>query len=368
MDVNEKYMRRCIDLALKAQGFTYPNPMVGAVIVHNDKIIGEGFHLKAGEPHAEVVAINSVKDKELLKNSTIYVSLEPCSHHGKTPPCADLIIYCGIPNIVVGTPDSNAKVSGEGIRKLKTAGRNVTVGVLQKECRYINRRFFTYHEKKRPYVILKWAESLDGYIDVDPAAKDGRGSYWISGLPERVLVHRWRATEQAILTGGRTVRVDNPGLNVRFWSGYDPVRVILSRSGNIDKNASVFKSNNHNGSIGKGNSSYGGRGPTLLFTQGETNNFQGCDVVRLSDGTEAATQVLDQLYKLGLQSIIIEGGAETLTHFISTGLWDEARIFTGKIPFSDGVKAPKITGKVTCVWQFDKCTLKVVQRYGKARS
>ena len=368
MDFNEKYMGRCLDLARKAEGFTYPNPMVGAVIVHNDKIIGEGFHLKAGGPHAEVVAINSVKDKKLLKDSTIYVNLEPCSHHGKTPPCADLIIYCGIPNIVVGTTDSNTKVSGDGIRKLKAAGRKVVVGVLQKECRHLNRRFFTYHEKKRPYVILKWAESSDGYIDIEPTAKDGRGSFWISGMPERVLVHRWRATEQAILTGGNTVRIDNPGLNVRYWSGYDPVRVVLSRSGNIEKNAAVFKSANKKDRNGDDQLCFGSRGPTLMFTMGETNNIPGSEVIRLSDETAAATQVLDQLYKLGLQSVIIEGGAETLNHFISLGLWDEARVFTGKIPFSDGVKAPKITGKVTCVWQFDKCTLKVIQKPGKTRS
>jgi diaminohydroxyphosphoribosylaminopyrimidine deaminase/5-amino-6-(5-phosphoribosylamino)uracil reductase len=368
MGNDEKYMRRCLDLAKKAEGFTYPNPLVGAVIVHNDKIIGEGFHLKAGGPHAEVVAINSVKDKELLRNSTIYVNLEPCSHHGKTPPCADLIIYCGIPNIVVGTPDSNDKVSGEGIRKLKAAGRNVTVGVLQKECRHLNRRFFTSHEKKRPYVILKWAESSDGFIDIDPAAKEGRGSYWISGLTERVLVHRWRATEQVILTGGRTVRVDNPGLNVRFWNGFDPVRVVLSRSGNIDKNAYVFKTNYRSGKKSKDPFFYGSRGPTLLFTEGEASSFPGCEVVKLTDGTEAAVQVMDQLYKMGLQSVIIEGGAETLNHFISLGLWDEARIFTGKIPFTNGVKAPKVSGKVTCLWPFDKCTLKVVHRYAKSRS
>lgn len=358
MGNDEKYMRRCLDLAKKGEGFTYPNPLVGAVIVHNGKIIGEGFHLKAGGPHAEVIAINSVKDKELLKNSTIYVNLEPCSHHGKTPPCTDLIIRSGIPDIVVGTPDSNDKVSGEGIRKLKAAGRNVMVGLLREESRYLNRRFFTTHEKKRPYVILKWAESSDGFIDIDATAREGRGSYWISGSAERVLVHRWRAAEQAILVGGRTVRVDNPELNVRFWSGYDPVRVVLSRSGNIEKSASLFKT---------GNSSdkdplFGSRGPTLLFTRGETGSFTGCEVIKLSDGTEAAVQVLDQLYKMGVQSVIIEGGAETLNHFISLELWDEARIFTGKVPFYGGVRAPKVSGKPICSWTFDKCTLKVAQK------
>ncbi len=368
MDINEKYMRRCLDLAVKAEGFTYPNPMVGSVIVHNGKIIGEGFHLRSGGPHAEVIAINSVEDKQLLKESTIYVNLEPCSHHGKTPPCADLIIYCGIPNVVIGTPDSNAKVSGNGIRKLKAAGHNVVVGVLQDECRYLNRRFFTCHEKRRPYVILKWAESSDGYIDIDPLAKDGRGSYWISGLPERVLVHRWRAAEQAILTGGRTVRVDNPGLNVRLWSGYDPLRVVLSRSGNIDKSASVFKTIKKKCKNADGRTAYGSRGPTLMFTAGDINNFPGCEVVRLSDETEAATQVLEQLYNLGLQSVIVEGGAGTLNHFISLGLWDEARIFAGKIPFTNGVKAPEITGKATCVWPFEKCTLKVIHKNNTARS
>ena len=357
MGNDEKYMRRCLDLAKKGEGFTYPNPLVGAVIVHNGKIIGEGFHLKAGEAHAEVIAINSVKDKELLKKSTIYVNLEPCSHHGKTPPCTDLIIHSGIPDIVVGTPDSNDKVSGEGIRKLEVAGRNVMVGVLRKECRYLNAVFLRPYEKET-LLILKMGGKSDGFIDIDPAAREGRGSYWISGSAERVLVHRWRAAEQAILVGGRTVRVDNPELNVRFWSGYDPVRVVLSRSGNIDKRASLFKTGNSNDK----DPLFGSRGPTLLFTRGDRGNFTGCEVIKLYDGTEAAVQVLDQLYNMGLQSVIIEGGAETLNHFISLGLWDEARIFTGKVPFYGGVRAPKVSGKPICSWTFDKCTLKVAQK------
>lgn len=339
----EQYIRRCLELAKNAEGATYPNPIVGAVVVSDGKIIGEGFHRKAGGPHAEVFAINSVKDKSLLKKSTIYVSLEPCSHFGKTPPCADLIIDSGIPNVVVGTIDSNSKVAGKGIMKLKDAGCHVIVGVLDDECRWINRRFITFHEKKRPYIILKWAQSADGFIDIDPLAQNNRGSYWISGLPERVLVHKWRATEQAILVGGRTVRVDNPSLDVRYWSGRNPLRLVLSKTGNISGDASIFSTN----------------GQTILFSE-VNKSFNNCVTKLLNKEEETTTQIMNYLYETKIQSVIVEGGAETLGHFITSGLWDEARIFTGKESFQRGVKAPDISGREVYTQKFEKSTLRIL--------
>jgi diaminohydroxyphosphoribosylaminopyrimidine deaminase/5-amino-6-(5-phosphoribosylamino)uracil reductase len=225
------FMKRCLELASKAEGMTYPNPMVGSVIVHEGKIIGEGFHLKAGGPHAEVNAINSVSDKSKLKDSTLYVNLEPCSHFGKTPPCADLIIANSVPRVVIGTLDTSEKVSGQGLSRLKNAGCEVITGVLEKECRRLNRRFFTFHEKNRPYITLKWAQSADGYLDMIRTSDQNTGPNWITGNPERVLVHRWRAGEQAILVGAGTLRVDNPKLNVREWTGNNPLRLVLSSSG-----------------------------------------------------------------------------------------------------------------------------------------
>lgn len=238
--VENKFMRRCLEMAAKAEGLTYPNPMVGAVVVCNGKIIGEGYHLRAGEPHAEVIAINSVPDKSELKDSTLYVSLEPCSHFGKTPPCADFIISHSIPRIVIGAPDTSDKVSGQGLFRLRNAGCEVITGVLEDECRRLNRRFFTFHEKKRPYITLKWAQSADGYLDILRSEKERIEPTWITGKPERSLVHRWRAEEESILVGAGTVRVDNPKLNVRDWKGKDPLRLILSSSGNIDKGSSLL--------------------------------------------------------------------------------------------------------------------------------
>ena len=214
--------------------------MVGSVIVYNDKIIGEGWHKKAGEPHAEVNAVRSVKDKSLLKKATIYVSLEPCSHFGKTPPCCDLIIENKIPNVVVGTVDPNEKVAGNGIRKLLEAGANVTVGVLEDECNELNKRFFTFHQKKRPYIILKWAESLDGYLAPEKEINQERKPVWITNIYSRQLVHKWRSEEQAILVGTQTVIDDNPKLNVRDWSGNNPVRVILDQNNRISKDSFIF--------------------------------------------------------------------------------------------------------------------------------
>lgn len=342
---DNKYMRRCLDLAVKAEGLTYPNPVVGAVLVCDGNIAGEGYHLYAGGPHAEVIAVNSVKDKELLKGSTLYVSLEPCSHFGKTPPCTDLIISSGIPRIVVGTIDTSGKVSGRGIEKLKKAGREVMVGVMEDECRRVNRRFFTFHEKKRPYITLKWAQSADGFIDMKRPEGSTPEPYWITGMTERVLVHKWRAEEEAILVGGETVRKDNPALNVRYWKGRDPLRIILSGSGNLGKYIAdnVTKSR------------------IITFTYNNKEALpEHCTRVLLQPYITAAEQVCEALYNEGVQSLFIEGGAVVMEHFISCGLWDEARIFTGRSNFSAGVKAPVVEGKEIEMMEFEKSSLKIV--------
>jgi diaminohydroxyphosphoribosylaminopyrimidine deaminase / 5-amino-6-(5-phosphoribosylamino)uracil reductase len=325
---DNKFMKRCLELASKGEGSTYPNPLVGSVIVNDGEIIGEGYHLKAGGPHAEIIAINTVSDKSKLKTSTLYVNLEPCSHFGKTPPCADFIISNGIRRVVIGTSDTSDKVSGEGMLKLKNAGCDSLTGVLEKECRILNRRFFTFHEKKRPYITLKWAQSADGYLDIVRPEDSDQGPNWITGKPERVLVHKWRASEQAILVGAGTYRTDGPKLNVREWSGHQPLRIILSSSGSV---GNEFYSNETNGSI-------------VVFTHNKGISFSGATKVELSGKVSSSGQIVEYLYNIGIQSLFIEGGAEVLSHFISTGLWDEARIFTGKKFFHDGVKAPSLKG------------------------
>lgn len=318
------YMRRCLELAGRAEGFTSPNPMVGAVVVHNGIIIGEGFHLSAGTPHAEVHAVNTVRNKSLLPASAIYVNLEPCSHHGRTPPCADLIISSGIRRVVVGTTDTSLKVAGKGIARLREAGIEVITGVLEDECRHINRRFFTWHEKKRPYVVLKWARSADGFIDLERKAGDAAEPHWITGNTERILVHRWRAAEDAILAGGGTVRADNPALDVRLWTGKNPLRVIVSRSGNMDPASKVF-----DGSV-----------ETILFTCNEKISLPGVRVIQLEGNRPFIEEVIDSLFEMGIQSLFVEGGAFIMSHFAEAGIWDEARRFTGRMKFGGGIPDP----------------------------
>ncbi|MCX6330750.1 MAG: bifunctional diaminohydroxyphosphoribosylaminopyrimidine deaminase/5-amino-6-(5-phosphoribosylamino)uracil reductase RibD [Bacteroidia bacterium] len=343
-----KFMGRCLELAIRAKGKTCPNPMVGSVIVHDGLIIGEGYHLKAGEPHAEVIAIKSVRNKRLLESSTLYVNLEPCSHYGKTPPCAEYIISEGITKVVIGTMDTSEKVMGEGIIMLKSAGCEVITGVLEDECRWVNRRFFTYNEKKRPYIILKWAQSADGYIDIDRKENDERQPAWITGKAEKALVHKWRAAEQSILAGAGTVRADNPKLNVRDWTGDDPLRLILSSSGRLDNKSEVFRTN----------------GINIVFTHNIDVKIADTVVMKLNDSNDSAVQISDYLYNSGIQSILVEGGANVFSHFISTGLWDEARIFYGKDYFRKGVKAPVINGKVFCQTKFNLSSLEVILNEG----
>ena len=327
--VDDKMMRRCIELAVKAEGHTYPNPIVGAVIVHEGVIIGEGYHLKAGKPHAEVNAVNSVSDRSLLPESVMYVSLEPCSHFGKTPPCTELIIGSGIRRVIIGTADTSEKISGAGIARLRSAGIEVITGVLEKECRQVNRRFFTFHEKRRPYVTLKWARSADGFLDLIRPPESDREPYWISGKAERVLVHKWRAAEETILVGAGTVRNDNPRLNVRYWSGKDPLRLILSASGNT--------------------ANYAGRNvtsqPVFTFTKVKDADSHFSERVILSDESSSALQIMNWLYNRGIQSLFVEGGGEVLRHFTDEDLWDEARIFTGRKDFKEGIAAPVLSGR-----------------------
>ena len=320
-------MRRCLELAKNGLGTTYPNPMVGSVIVSDDKIIGEGWHKKSGESHAEVNAVNAVKDKSLLKNATIYVSLEPCSHYGKTPPCCDLIIRNEIPNVVIGTVDPNIKVAGNGIKKLIEAGKNVIVGVLEAECVELNKRFFTFHNKKRPYVILKWAESKDGFIaPIRKTQNDQikRKPVWITNEFSQQLVHKWRSEEQAILVGTQTAVDDNPKLDVRDWTGNNPIRIVLDQNNRIPKASHLFDN----------------QVKTIIFSKLSASSKENCNFEGIDFGQNIAKQILNILYKHQIQSVIIEGGSQTLQTFIDENIWDEARVFIGNPSFETGIKAP----------------------------
>jgi diaminohydroxyphosphoribosylaminopyrimidine deaminase / 5-amino-6-(5-phosphoribosylamino)uracil reductase len=325
MKTHEFYMKRCIELAKNGLGTTYPNPMVGSVIVHNGKIIGEGWHKKAGEPHAEVNAVNSVKDKSLLKEATIYVSLEPCSHFGKTPPCCDLIIANKIPNVVIGTIDPFAKVAGNGVKKLIESGKNVTIGILEDECNELNKRFFTFHQKKRPYIILKWAETADGFIA--PISKTEKSPVWITNSYSRQLVHKWRTEEQAILVGTNTVLEDNPKLDARDFKGNNPIRIVWDKSNKITEEFHI-----KNGIIS-----------TFFLTESKNlTEKQNIYYKNTIFDTLLAKRTLDILYKENIQSVIVEGGSQTLQTFIDANLWDEARVFLSENTFNQGVIAPKL--------------------------
>lgn len=324
------YMRRCIELAKNGLGTTSGNPMVGAVIVYNGKIIGEGWHRKAGEPHAEVNAINSVKNKNLLRKSTIYVSLEPCSHFGKTPPCSDLIIKHNIKNIVIGTIDTFSKVCGNGISKLKNNGCNVIVGVLEKECISLNKRFFSFHNKKRPYIILKWAETKDGFIDKIRKPDSEKKPTWISNKYSKQLVHKWRSEEDAILVGTNTVIEDNPTLNTRLWSGKNPTRIIIDRNLRISDKYSVLDN-----SI-----------KTIVITSKYKDNLKNIFYEFVDFSSPIFIQkILNVLIKHRIQSVIVEGGRYTLQSFIDSNLWDEARVFRSEKRFFQGIEAPSIKHK-----------------------
>lgn len=317
MNIHEKYINRCIQIAKNGLGNTAPNPMVGAVIVLHNKIIGEGYTAPFGGAHAEVNAIQSVVDKTQLKKATLYVTLEPCNHFGKTPPCTNLIIENKIPNIVIGTLDPHDKVAGKGIKKLQKAGCHVTVGVLEAACKAHHKRFLMFHKKKRPYIILKWAETADGFIA--PKTRNSQKPVWISNQYSRQLVHKWRTEEQAILVGTKTVLADNPSLTAREWVGKNPIRIVLDNETLLPKNMAVFND----------------KAETILLTKKE-----------IDYKLPIAKQITAYLFSKNIQSVIIEGGLQTLQTFIDENIWDEARIFYGNATFLEGTKAPKILGQL----------------------
>lgn len=326
MTKDEKYIARCIQLAKNACCNAAPNPMVGAVIVHNGTIIGEGYHIRCGEPHAEVNAIRSVKDESLLKEATIYVSLEPCSHYGKTPPCADLIIEKGIPEVVIGCMDPFSMVAGRGIEKLRKAGIKVTVGVLEEECRQLIRRFITFNTRKRPYITLKWAESADGFIDKN---REVGNPVLLSTPLTSMVVHKRRAEHDAILVGRKTALLDNPSLTTRNWFGKDPIRLVIDKNLTLSKQLHLFD----------------GKVRTIVFTQKEKiSDNHSAEYIRLDFKQNILSQIMDVLYKLKIQSLMVEGGTILLQSFIDEGLWDEAYIETSPIRLSEGIKAPVIKG------------------------
>jgi diaminohydroxyphosphoribosylaminopyrimidine deaminase/5-amino-6-(5-phosphoribosylamino)uracil reductase len=326
--IENKFMVRALELAELGKGNVAPNPMVGCVIVNNGKIIGEGYHQEYGKAHAEVNAINSVKNRKLLPESTLYVVLEPCSHFGKTPPCSDLIVKEKIPNVVIGTSDPFDKVAGSGIEKLKKAGCNVEVGVLEEECKDLNRRFFTFHQKRRPFIILKWAQTEDGFIDVDRSIQDYGQPTWITNELSRIAVHKMRSEESAILVGTNTILKDNPSLTVRVWSGRQPLRLVVDRCLRLPAEVELFNQ----------------KCPTVVFTSKVAESKPNLEYQKIIfDGSEIE-QILDILYRRNILSLIVEGGRVLLLSFIKNSLWDESYIFVGRRRFQKGVQAPKIVG------------------------
>ena len=315
------FMRRALDLAGQGTGYARPNPLVGCVVTHAGCIIGEGWHRQYGGPHAEVNALASVADQDLLKQSRVYVTLEPCAHHGKTPPCADLLIAKGVPEVVVCNDDPFALVAGRGLARLREAGVRVETDLLAPEGRWLNRRFFTFHEKKRPYLVLKWAETADGFL---------AGKYFqpvaISGEQARLLTHQWRAREAGILVGTRTALHDNPRLNVRDWPGPQPLRLV------IDKNLSLPPTHHL----------LSGLQPTRLYTYRQRLDAPNCAYVTLAEADNLLPQVLADLYEQQIQSVLVEGGPTVLNALLSAGLWDEIRVFRSPMKLGQGIAAPRL--------------------------
>ena len=321
VSAHEYYMQRCIDLAKKGLGNTYPNPMVGSVIVHNGKVIGEGWHKKAGEPHAEVNAIAAVKNKALLATSTIYVNLEPCNHFGKTPPCSQFIVKHNIPKVVIGCVDPFDQVSGAGIKTLRNAGIEVITGILEKETTALNKRFFCFHQKKRPYIVLKWAQSQDGFLAPLKEERKKQAPVFLTTKEEQIVVHQWRTEEQAIAVGAQTVVDDNPQLTARWVKGNQPTRLVFDPNSRLERQYAVFDD------------------------QAET--IQLSHALVGTDKTARPSEYLEQVFKYlhtqNIQSVLIEGGGKTLENIVAAGLWDEARIFKTEKTLAKGVPAPKLT-------------------------
>ncbi len=322
--IHKLYMQRCLQLAQLGAGAVAPNPMVGSVLVYNNRIIGEGYHQQYGKPHAEVNCINSVQeaDKHLINQSTIYVSLEPCAHFGKTPPCADLIIHHKIPKVVVGCRDPFKEVNGKGIEKLQAAGIDVTLGILDAECKQLNKRFFTFHTKHRPYIILKWAETANRFIGTNTEER-----LLISSETTNRLVHKWRSEEAGILVGTNTAKLDNPSLNNRLWSGKKPVRLIIDSTLQLADSLNIFSKSQ----------------PTILFNHLKNQEEDNLYYYQLDNKKELLPQIMDACYKQNIQSILVEGGSKTLQTFIDSKLWDEARVITNtKLTIANGITSPTL--------------------------
>lgn len=330
MFTDNKYMKRCLQLASCGKGYVAPNPMVGAVIVHNNKIIGEGYHRQYGKAHAEVNAINAVEDKSLLKESTIYVSLEPCSHYGKTPPCSQLIIDSGIPRVVIATLDPYHKVSGRGVKMLEEAGIEVVIGVLEKEAQYLNKSFFVSQTQNRPYIYLKWAQTKDGFID--KKRKDGEVAEPtpISNNLTKTLVHKLRSEVSAIMIATNTAVNDNPSLTTRLWFGENPERIVLDRTGRIPRNYHLFDNKVN----------------TIVFTEGSEIVHHKTNFVHVLFDRDLIPSVLKELNKRKIDSLLVEGGASLLQSFIDSGAWDEAYVEVADKRFVEGTKAPNIQGEI----------------------
>lgn len=327
---DEFYIQRCIELAKKALGKTYPNPMVGSVIVHNGEIIGEGYHQKAGEPHAEINAINTVKNKDLIPESTIYVSLEPCAHYGKTPPCALKIVELGFKKVVIGAMDSHDKVNGKGKKIIQDAGIEVVSGILEKECLDLNKRFFTYHQKKRPYIILKWAESADRFMD-----KDFKPTQ-ISNSLTKQFVHQLRSDEHAILIGTMTAMRDNPSLTTREIIGRNPIRILIDIDLKVAEHYNIFNN----------------EAETLVFNSIKNDEDGNVKFIKTSR-ENFIENLLTKLHERQIQSVIVEGGGLVLQQFIDVGLWDEAVVIkNSNLVLENGTKAPKFENKASKIQDF----------------
>jgi len=332
-------MKKCLELATKGMGYVSPNPMVGCVVVFNNQIIGEGYHEEYGTAHAEINAIENVKDKSLLKKSTLYVNLEPCVHFGKTPPCTNLIIESEIPKVVIGCRDSYSEVSGKGIEKMQNIGIEVIVGVLEKESRELNKRFFTFHEKKRPYIILKWAESKDGFM----APLNQNKPFWMTSSESKKLVHKWRAEEEAILIGRITAKKDNPSLTVREVAGSNPIRIIIDKNLKLSNYLNLFNS----------------EAKTIIFNAIKSEETRTNQFIKI-DFNYLIENILEELHKQNIQSVKIEGGSITLQSFIDANIWDEARIFTANKLFSQGLKTPIIEGEIILEEEIGTDTLEII--------
>lgn len=329
---DEIYMQRCLELAIMGMGNVSPNPMVGCVIVHEHKIIGEGYHQQFGKAHAEVNAINDVIANygdlapALLKNATAYVNLEPCAHFGKTPPCADLLVKHQLKKVVIGNTDPFSDVNGQGIEKLKSAGIAVESSLLSDQCSLLNRRFFTRIKQQRPFIILKWAQTADGYF-----APSNDVQQWITGPMAKQLAQTWRSEEDAILVGKRTALIDNPQLTNRTTNGKNPIRIVIDKNLEIPLTHHIFND----------------QAKTIIFNEVKTDVINNIHYVQMEDMQYyLAQKIAFQLYLMDIQSVIIEGGIQILTQFINANLWDEARIFTSKTAWKEGLKAPKIDGNI----------------------